>query len=109
MADDGGGGNRAQNCNVRARTDNAARLHDIGRPVARLDIGSGLRIALREASLNAIFRNLLAVAGLAIALPAAAQVTFYEREGFFRGMAHRVQMSAPPGATVIVNELGEPR
>jgi uncharacterized protein YcfJ len=42
----------------------------------------GLRITLREASMSAIFRNLLAVAGVAIAVPAAAQVTFYEREGF---------------------------
>ena len=32
--------------------------------------------------MNAVFRNALAVAGLAIATQAAAQVTFYEREGF---------------------------
>lgn len=32
--------------------------------------------------MNSIFRNMLAVAGVAIAAPAAAQVTFYEREGF---------------------------
>jgi uncharacterized protein YcfJ len=32
--------------------------------------------------MNAILRNALAVAGVAIAMPAAAQVTFYEREGF---------------------------
>jgi uncharacterized protein YcfJ len=27
----------------------------------------------------------------------------------FRGQEHRVQMTAPPGTTVTVNELGEPR
>lgn len=32
--------------------------------------------------MNTIFRNMLAVTGLAIATQAAAQVTFYEREGF---------------------------
>ena len=32
--------------------------------------------------MNAILRNALAVAGVAIATQAAAQVTFYEREGF---------------------------
>jgi len=32
--------------------------------------------------MNAILRNALAVAGLAIATQAAAQITFYEREGF---------------------------
>jgi uncharacterized protein YcfJ len=32
--------------------------------------------------MNAIFRNALAVVGLAIATQAAAQITFYEREGF---------------------------
>jgi hypothetical protein len=91
-------------------------VRDIGRPVARLDIGSGLRKALREASMNAVFRNLLAVAGVAIVVPVAAQVTFYEGGPAywdvtynFRGQEHRVQMSAPPGTTVTVNELGEPR
>jgi uncharacterized protein YcfJ len=32
--------------------------------------------------MNSVFRNAMAVAGLAIATQAAAQVTFYEREGF---------------------------
>jgi hypothetical protein len=27
----------------------------------------------------------------------------------FRGLEHRVQMSAPPGATILVNGNGEPR
>ncbi|HSN21886.1 MAG TPA: glycine zipper 2TM domain-containing protein, partial [Usitatibacter sp.] len=27
----------------------------------------------------------------------------------FRGVEHRVQMSAPPGPTIVVNEHGEPR
>src|SRR3989304_3749814 len=48
----------------------------------RFDIGPGIRDFLQETSMNAVFRNALAVAGLAIATQAAAQVTFYEREGF---------------------------
>lgn len=34
---------------------------------------------------------------------------FYEVSYTFRGTEHRVQMSAPPGRTVLVNERGEPR
>src|SRR3990172_5683318 len=48
----------------------------------RFDIGPGIRDFLQETSMNAVFRNALAVAGLAIATQAAAQVTYYEREGF---------------------------
>jgi len=36
--------------------------------------------------------------------PAYWDVTY-----FFRGQEHRIQMSAPPGATIQVNESGEPR
>ncbi|MEK6243991.1 MAG: beta/gamma crystallin-related protein, partial [Pseudomonadota bacterium] len=35
--------------------------------------------------------------------------TFWEVTYNFRGQEHRVQMSAPPGPTVTVNERGEPR
>ncbi len=35
--------------------------------------------------------------------------TYYDVTYNFRGQEHRVQMSAPPGATVTVNERGEPR
>src|ERR1035437_1646380 len=37
---------------------------------------------LQETSMNTILRTALAVAGVAIATQAAAQITFYEREGF---------------------------
>ena len=36
--------------------------------------------------------------------PAYWDVTYY-----FRGQEHRIQMSSPPGATIQVNESGEPR
>ena len=89
----------------------------------------------------------LAASFVLAALPALAQVTFYEHEGFtgrcvvlrrgnsvtterdvqrceatpsgppqywdvsydFRGVEHRLQMSAPPGQTIAVNRQGEPR
>src|SRR5512143_2756655 len=45
-------------------------------------IGVAARNPIRETSMNAALRSALVVAGLAIATQAAAQVTFYEREGF---------------------------
>jgi uncharacterized protein YcfJ len=50
--------------------------------MAPIDIGAGLRNLIQETSMNAILRTALVVAGVAIATQAAAQVTFYEREGF---------------------------
>jgi uncharacterized protein YcfJ len=41
-----------------------------------------MRNFLQETSMNAILRNALAVAGVAFATQAAAQVTFYEHDGF---------------------------
>jgi uncharacterized protein YcfJ len=35
--------------------------------------------------------------------------SYWEVTYFFRGQEHRIQMSAPPGATIQVNESGEPR
>jgi uncharacterized protein YcfJ len=37
------------------------------------------------------------------------QPSFWDVTYTFRGVEHRVQMSAPPGATIPVNERGEPR
>jgi len=34
---------------------------------------------------------------------------YYDVTYNFRGMEHRIQMSAPPGPTIVVNERGEPR
>jgi uncharacterized protein YcfJ len=34
---------------------------------------------------------------------------FWDVTYFFRGQEHRVQMIAPPGPTIMVNDLGEPR
>lgn len=88
--------------------------------------------------MNTTVKTLLTLAAVAIAVPAAALVTFYEREGFagrsfttskqvgnfdrqgFNDRAssvvvagerwdHRVQLTNPPGATVTVNRNGEPR
>ena len=42
-------------------------------------------------------------------MPIQAHPDYWEVTYTFRGQAHRMQMSAPPGATVTVNELGEPR
>ena len=42
-------------------------------------------------------------------LPSQARPDYWEVTYTFRGQMHRMQMSAPPGATVTVNELGEPR
>jgi uncharacterized protein YcfJ len=41
--------------------------------------------------------------------PASATPAYYEVSYNFRGAEHRVQMSTPPGSTLIVNERGEPR
>jgi len=41
--------------------------------------------------------------------PSQAKPAFWDVAYNFRGQEHRMQMSAPPGATVTVNERGEPR
>jgi uncharacterized protein YcfJ len=38
-----------------------------------------------------------------------AQPSFWDVTYNFQGLEHRVQMTAPPGATIIVNDQGEPR
>jgi uncharacterized protein YcfJ len=38
-----------------------------------------------------------------------ATPAYYDVTYNFRGMEHHVQMAAPPGPTIIVNERGEPR
>lgn len=42
-------------------------------------------------------------------VPSQAQPTSWDVTYIFRDQEHRVQMSAPPGPTVTVNERGEPR
>ena len=42
-------------------------------------------------------------------VPDQTQPEFWDVTYTFRGQAHQVQMSAPPGPTVTVNERGEPR
>jgi uncharacterized protein YcfJ len=39
----------------------------------------------------------------------SARPEFWDVTYFFRGVEHHVQMSAPPGATILVNNRGEPR
>jgi uncharacterized protein YcfJ len=41
--------------------------------------------------------------------PSAARPDYWDVTYNFRGQEHRVQMTSPPGPTVTVNELGEPR
>ncbi len=41
--------------------------------------------------------------------PASTRPEFWEVTYSFRGQEHRVQMASPPGATISVNRLGEPR
>lgn len=41
--------------------------------------------------------------------PSQARPEFWDVTYSFRGQEHQVQMTAPPGATVTVNEQGEPR
>ena len=43
------------------------------------------------------------------AVPAAAQTDYWDVTYEFRGVLHHVQLSAPPGPTITVNERGEPR
>lgn len=42
-------------------------------------------------------------------VPDQAHPDYWDVTYTFRGMEHRVQLTAPPGRTVIVNEQGEPR
>jgi len=42
-------------------------------------------------------------------VPSQARPDYWDVTYNFRGQAHRMQMTAPPGPTVIVNEQGEPR
>lgn len=42
-------------------------------------------------------------------VPSEARADYWDVTYDFRGMEHRVQMTAPPGRTVTVNEQGEPR
>jgi len=41
--------------------------------------------------------------------PSQAQPEFWDVDYNVRGQAHRIQLTAPPGRTVTVNEQGEPR
>jgi uncharacterized protein YcfJ len=42
-------------------------------------------------------------------VPSQAQPQYWDVTYNFRGLEHRIQMTAPPGPTVTVNERGEPR
>lgn len=42
-------------------------------------------------------------------VPGGAQPAFWDVSYSFRGVEHRVQMTSAPGATIVVNEQGEPR
>ncbi|WP_114969986.1 beta/gamma crystallin-related protein [Rhodoferax ferrireducens] len=42
-------------------------------------------------------------------VPSQAQPQYWDVSYNFRGQEHRIQMTSPPGATVTVNERGEPR
>lgn len=42
-------------------------------------------------------------------VPSRARPEYWDVTYFFRGQEHRVQMTAPPGRSVTVNEYGEPR
>jgi uncharacterized protein YcfJ len=42
-------------------------------------------------------------------IPNSAQAQYWDVSYNFRGQEHRTQMTTPPGATVTVNEQGEPR
>jgi uncharacterized protein YcfJ len=42
-------------------------------------------------------------------VPGQAQTDYWDVTYNFRGQEHRVQMTTPPGSTVLVNERGEPR
>jgi uncharacterized protein YcfJ len=42
-------------------------------------------------------------------VPSEARTEYWDVTYTFRGQEHRVQMTAPPGPTVTVNERGEPR
>jgi uncharacterized protein YcfJ len=41
--------------------------------------------------------------------PSQRRPEFWDVTYDFRGQEHRVQMTAPPGATITVNRRGEPR
>ncbi|MDO9604138.1 beta/gamma crystallin-related protein [Hydrogenophaga sp.] len=42
-------------------------------------------------------------------VPGGAQPAFWDVSYSFRGVEHRVQMTSAPGATIVVNDQGEPR
>jgi uncharacterized protein YcfJ len=42
-------------------------------------------------------------------VPSQARPDYWDVTYSFRGIAHRVQLTAPPGATITVNDDGEPR
>ena len=42
-------------------------------------------------------------------VPGSGQPDYWDVTYNFKGQEHRVQMTAPPGSTVTVNEQGEPR
>ncbi|MDP2096956.1 MAG: beta/gamma crystallin-related protein [Hydrogenophaga sp.] len=42
-------------------------------------------------------------------VPGGAQAAYWDVSYNFRGQDHRVQMTSAPGATIVVNEQGEPR
>ena len=74
--------------------------------------------AFQGNTLTPLLRHAFALTALALATHAAAQVTLFGQEGF-SGRSHRaekqinnlqrMQMTSPPGRTVRVNRMGEPR
>ena len=43
------------------------------------------------------------------AVPGSEKPAYWDVTYVFRGTQHRVQLAAPPGATITVNRRGEPR
>jgi uncharacterized protein YcfJ len=77
-------------------------LATAGGAVAGAVVGSNL--ANQNAGTRVVDRDVQRCENVANTTPAYYDVTY-----FYRGVEHHVQMSAPPGRTIPVNERGEPR
>ena len=70
-----------------------------------------LGLYLNQTSPAAIEREMARrrMAGATLPSPGQARPAYWDVTYNFRGVEHRMQMTKPPGATVTVNERGEPR
>lgn len=76
--------------------DVATAIGAIGGAAVGANVGTGQRVATQDVQRCA-------------AVPGSARPDYWDVTYVFRDRTHRAQLSAPPGATITVNQYGDPR